>query len=104
MDTQLKKGILEMCVLIQLSKQDLYGYELMKTIQQVFPEVYDGSIYTILRRIKGEGYSETYMKDIPSGGPARKYYRITDQGREYRSKMIEEWKRLAKGVDTFLNI
>ena len=67
MDTQLKKGVLEMCVLIRLSRQDMYGYEIMKLIQDVFPEVYDGSIYTILRRIRGEGYTETYMKDVPSG-------------------------------------
>lgn len=51
MDTQLKKGVLEMCVLIRLSRKDMYGYEIMKIIQSVFPEVYDGSIYTILHRI-----------------------------------------------------
>lgn len=101
MDAQLKKGILEMCILIQLSKQDLYGYELMKIIQQVFPEVYDGSIYTILRRLKKEGYAETYMRDVPSGGPERKYYRITSSGILYCNETIKEWKKLIKAVETF---
>lgn len=103
MDTQLKKGVLEMCVLIQLSKQDMYGYEIMKIIQEVFPEVYDGSIYTILRRIKGEGYTETYMKDVPSGGPSRKYYRITPLGREYCGRIISEWNRMTRNVEKLIS-
>jgi PadR family transcriptional regulator, regulatory protein PadR len=102
MDTQLKKGVLEMCILIQLSKQDMYGYEIMKIIQDVFPEVYDGSIYTILRRIRGDGYTETYMKDVPSGGPSRKYYRITAPGREYCGKVITEWEKMTKNVNKLI--
>jgi len=102
MDTQLKKGVLEMCILIQLSKQDMYGYEIMKIIQDVFPEVYDGSIYTILRRINGEGYTETYMKDVPSGGPSRKYYRITTLGREYCDRVITEWEKMTKSVNQLM--
>ncbi len=93
MDTQLKKGVLEMCVLIQLSKRDMYGYEIMKIIQDVFPEVYDGSIYAILRRIRDEGYVETYMKDVPSGGPPRKYYKVTAHGREYCGRILAEWDK-----------
>ncbi len=102
MDTQLKKGVLEMCVLVQLSKRDMYGYEIMKIIQDVFPEVYDGSIYTILRRIRQEGYAETYLKDVPSGGPPRKYYRITPAGRESCEKAIAEWGRLTESVETLM--
>jgi PadR family transcriptional regulator PadR len=98
MDTQLKKGVLEMCILIRLSKQDMYGYEIMKIIQDVFPDVYDGSIYTILRRINGEGLTETYMKDVPSGGPARKYYRITPRGRDYCLKVTAEWEKMTESV------
>ncbi|MBR0597079.1 PadR family transcriptional regulator [Sinanaerobacter chloroacetimidivorans] len=103
MDTQLKKGVLEMCILIQLGKKDMYGYEIMKIIQDVFPEVYDGSIYTILRRIHGEGYTETYMKDVPSGGPARKYYRITDSGKKYYSRMMTEWSRMTESVKKLID-
>lgn len=98
MDTQLKKGVLEMCILIQLSKHDMYGYEIMKIIKDVFPEVYDGSIYTILRRVNIEGYTETYMKDVPSGGPARKYYRLTQNGKVYCDKIKTEWNRMTESV------
>lgn len=98
MDTQLKKGILEMCILFQLRSADMYGYEIMKLIKDVFPDVYDGSIYTILRRLNSEGYTVTYMKDIPSGGPDRKYYRITQTGLEYSAAMNEQWHTLVKRV------
>lgn len=98
MDAQMKKGVLEMCILIQLSKQDMYGYEIMKIIRNVFPDVYDGSIYTILRRMRAEGHAETYMKDIPSGGPSRKYYGITVSGREYCRNSVAEWEKMVEGV------
>lgn len=102
MDTQLKKGVLEMCILLQLKKRDMYGYEIMKIIQDVFPEVYDGSIYTILRRMKSEGYTETYMQDVPSGGPQRKYYHITEEGIAYTLRTVEEWERLTESVQKLL--
>ncbi len=102
MDTQLKKGVLEMCILIQLYKRDMYGYEIMKIIQDVFPDVYDGSIYTILRRLRGDGYTETYMKDVPSGGPSRKYYRITQTGREYCARVMAEWEKMTKSVEQLM--
>lgn len=98
MDTQFKKGILEMCILFQLTKQDMYGYEIMKIIKDVFLDVYDGSIYTILRRLYNDGYTEIYMKDVPSGGPQRKYYRITRSGKEYSSKINEEWEEIVDKV------
>lgn len=97
MDTQLKKGILEMCILFQLTQNDMYGYEIMKIVKEVFPDVYDGSIYAILRRLNSEGYTETYMKES-SGGPSRKYYRVTAEGNSYSGKMIVEWKTLMERV------
>ena len=97
MDTQLKKGILEMCILFQLTKGEMYGYEIMKIIKEVFPDVYDGSIYAILRRLNSEGFTETYMKES-TGGPQRKYYRITSSGNEYSQNIIAEWKELIERV------
>jgi len=97
MDTQFKKGVLEMCILYQLSDAEMYGYELMKIIKEVFPDVYDASIYAILRRLKADDYTETSMKDSASG-PPRKYYRITQQGTEYLNKMILEWEVMVSAV------
>jgi PadR family transcriptional regulator PadR len=95
----MKKGVLEMCILFKLKNEPLYGYELMKAIREVFPDVYEGSIYTILRRLNSEGYTEITMRESPSG-PPRKYYGITGSGKEYLEKVIEEWGNILKGVAT----
>ena len=54
MDAQIKKGILEMCLLLKLAKKDYYGYELMKEMNLLFPDVYESTFYAILRRLKKE--------------------------------------------------
>lgn len=97
MNTQLKKGVLELCILYQLKDRELYGYQIMKAIKDQFSDVYDGSIYAILRRLNAEGYTQTYVRDSPSG-PARKYYRITPAGLDYLNTMITEWRKLVEGV------
>lgn len=97
MDTQMKKGILEMCILYKLKDAPLYGYELMKSVRQVFPDVYEGSVYTILRRLKTAGYTCVTQKKSPSG-PTRKYYGITHTGQDYLRQSIEEWQAVVQGV------
>jgi len=97
MDTQLKKGVLEMCILHQLREQEAYGYEIMKVIKEVFPDVYDGSIYAILRRLNADGHTESHMMESQNG-PPRKYYRITTAGRLYLQEASAEWAILIAGV------
>ncbi len=97
MDAQMKKGVLEMCILFKLKDEPLYGYELMKSIRQAFPDVYEGSVYTILRRLNATGYTSVTMKESPSG-PARKYYGITEAGRVYLNRMLEEWRAMVDAV------
>ena len=63
MDAQMKKGVLEMCLLYQLSQHDYYGYHLMQILKQHFPEVNDSSFYVILRRLHKEGLTELYYGD-----------------------------------------
>jgi PadR family transcriptional regulator PadR len=100
MDTQMKKGILEMCVLYMLKDEPFYGYELMKSVRKIFPDVYEGSIYTILRRLNATGCTDIIRKESASG-PVRKYYRITTQGQDYLNQMIDEWRHLVNGVAQF---
>lgn len=88
-----------MCILFQLIKKDMYGYEMMQIIKEVFPDVYDGSIYTILRRLNKEGHTESYMGDVPSGGPKRKYYQVTASGKEYSASINKEWKQIIENVE-----
>lgn len=97
MDTQMKKGILEMCILYRLKDEELYGYELMKSIRQVFPDVYEGSIYTILRRLNATGHTQITLKKSATG-PDRKYYSLTPAGLEYLERMLAEWQEILDSV------
>ena len=72
MNPQLKKGVLELCVLSQLTKEDKYGYELTDAISREM-SIAAGTLYMILKRLKEAGYVETYLQESASG-PARKYY------------------------------
>lgn len=97
MDAQMKKGVLEMCILYKLKDEELYGYEIMKSIRYFFPDVYEGSIYTILRRLNAAGYT-TITKRKSLSGPPRKYYSITPAGLEYLDQMLAEWRALITSV------
>jgi PadR family transcriptional regulator PadR len=94
-DAQFKKGILDMCILQLLNRGDLYGYEVMKQVQQFFPEMHDGSVYTALRRLAFDGCLETYSGSV-SNGPTRKYYHLTEKGSVRLKNDIESWHRLRK--------
>ncbi len=101
MNTQFRKGVLEICVLTLISKKDMYGYEIVQNISKVM-EVNEGTIYPILRRLTKEGYFETYILES-NEGPARKYYKITHDGIENLEKLTKEWKAFVLAVNTFLN-
>lgn len=90
MIVQLKKGILEFCILLIISKDELYGYEIMKKITGIFSDTREATVYTILRRLLHEGYTECFSKDI-SNGPPRKYYRITMEGNAYLEQCKKDW-------------
>ncbi|WP_343101694.1 PadR family transcriptional regulator [Romboutsia sp. MSSM.1001216sp_RTP31141st1_G3_RTP31141_220114] len=100
MNTQFRKGVLEICVLALISKKDMYGYEIVQNISKVI-EVNEGTIYPILRRLTKDGYFDTYILES-SEGPARKYYKLTDLGKENLNKLIVEWKDFVKAVNILI--
>ena len=93
MDAQLKKGILDMCILYIINQKEMYGYDIMKYMGRFFPEVDESTFYAILRRLNKEGLTEVYYGQV-SNGPQRKYYRILDKGRESLPKSIIDWKNI----------
>ena len=93
MDAQLKKGILELCLLQTISGEPQYGYDVIQRMRQHFPEVTESTFYAILRRLHREGAAETFQGS-ESNGPVRKYYRLTDQGRERLEQMAADWRSL----------
>ena len=100
MNIQFKKGVLNLCVLVLLDKQDRYGYELVQKISDQIA-ISEGSVYPLLRRLTKEGYFTTYLKESTEG-PPRKYYMLTDTGRGYLHEQLEEWKHFSQGVNTLI--
>ena len=93
MDAQLKKGVLELCLLQCLSGEPKYGYDVIQTMRGCFPDVTESTFYAILRRLAKEGAADTFQGS-ESNGPARKYYRLTDDGRDRLAQMAADWREL----------
>lgn len=100
MNTQYKKGVLELCVLSLLRKHDCYGYEISEYLSNHI-DIADGTVYPILRKLKSDGLLSTYLQE-ESGGPPRKYYSLTDLGRESYEKDRAEYLNFARTVATLL--
>ena len=100
MNVQFKKGVLELCVLVLLDKQDRYGYELARSISNRI-EISEGSVYPLLRRLTKEEYFTTYLQES-SEGPSRKYYTLTDKGRTYLYQLLREWNEFSQGVNQLI--
>ncbi len=100
MNIQLKKGVLELCVLSMLTKKDCYGYELVNEISKSIM-IAEGTIYPLLKRLKDEGYLTTYLEESQEG-PSRKYYKLTEFGVSTKNELVNEWLALVKGVSNII--
>lgn len=100
MNSQYKKGVLELCVLALLKKQDQYGYEISDRLSREIA-IADGTVYPILRKLKGEGLVTTYLQE-ESSGPPRKYYSLTSLGRETYETGRAEYLQFARSVRMLL--
>jgi len=98
--TQLRKGVLELCVLTLLSRSDSYGYEIATRLMQEVG-MGEGTIYPLMRRMQDDGQVSTYLMEAP-GGPPRKYYRITETGRATLKAQRKEWKNFITSVEKML--
>lgn len=102
--TQLRKGVLELCILGVLRGSRLYGYDIVRTLSQIESLVIsEGTIYPLLNRLKRAELVHTTIEESP-GGPPRKYYQLTDKGQELAQWMSGYWQRLEGGVDTLLDL
>lgn len=96
MNSQFKKGIIEMCVIAVVSKKDMYGFEVIDKLAKAI-DVNENTVYPILRRLTDQGYFETYTEPTSQGAP-RKYFRITDSGKEKMVEYKQEWTKFLSGV------
>lgn len=101
--SQMLKGILEGCLLSIISKGETYGYEMMEKLHGYgFTMVSEGSIYPLLLRMRKEGLVTTSEKELPSGGPKRKYYSLTIKGNEELNEFKERWNLISSSVNQVL--
>ena len=89
MNIQYKKGVIELCIFSLLYKSDRYGYDISEYLSKHI-DISDGTVYTILRILKSEGLVTTYLSE-ESGGPPRKYYKLTKTGQDAYLKDRQEW-------------
>ena len=97
---QLKKGVLELCVLALLSRGDAYAYEIASRLTKGI-DMGEGTIYPLMRRMQTDGLVETYLVES-SSGPPRKYYRLTKAGRASFTAQKHAWRAFAGAVDAIL--
>lgn len=100
MNPQYKKGVLELCVLSLLHKRDCYGYEISDVLSKHI-DIADGTVYPLLRKLKVDGLLTTYLQE-ESGGPPRKYYRLTELGRNTYRNDRAEYLKFAQSVKELL--
>ena len=100
MNTQFKKGVLELIVLKAIVADDLYGYQLVSRINEVI-QVHEGTIYPLLKRLSNDHLLESYLKESTEG-PPRKYYHITSLGLARYEALLEEWTNFSESVNTYL--
>ncbi len=100
--TQVRKGLLELCLLNLLARGELYGYDLVKELAKVQGLVItEGTVYPLLSRLKKAGLLKTRLVESPSG-PARKYYSLTREGQLSRAQLNAYWNELSLGVSSLV--
>ncbi len=94
----LKKDLIKLSMLHLLTVNDRYGYEVLSVLHRIFTDIQESAIYALLRELCRDKYTESYMGET-SGGPARKYYRITESGREKYNQLAKQWRMIKKFLD-----
>ena len=100
MNSQFKKGVIEMCVLKLIQDKDMSSFEVVETISKEI-EVNENTIYPILRRLTKQEFFDTYKETMSIGAP-RKYYKITNDGKEQLVLYETEWGNFIRSVSRIL--
>ncbi len=95
---QLRKGTLEFCILLIISRADVYASDILSALKEANLIVVEGTLYPLLSRLKSnELLSYTWSES--QSGPPRKYYRLTERGKEILAQLKESWSTLNKSIN-----
>ena len=98
---QLRKGVLDLCVLAMLARQDGYAYDIASRLADAIG-MGEGTIYPLMRRMKTDGLVRTYLEES-SSGPPRKYYQLTRAGHAALAEQKAEWNSFVAAVANVLS-
>ena len=95
---QMRKGVLEMCVLAIISEESIYPSDIIKKLKAAKLIVKEGTLYPLLTRLKNASLLTYEWQESTQGGPPRKYYEITDSGHSFLMELQENWNQLLNAV------
>ena len=93
MDTQLRRGLLEVCTLAVLRREDSYGYRLVRDVGEIIP-ITESTLYPILKRLEAAQMVGVYS--VEHNGRLRKYFHLTDEGDARIRRFLDEWKEVVR--------
>lgn len=96
---QMKKGVLEYCILAILSHKDSYASDIISTLKESKLIVVEGTLYPLLTRLKNSGFL-SYRWEESTQGPPRKYYELTASGKEFLRNLDASWKEFSESVNS----
>jgi len=95
---QMRKGVLELCILSIISEGEIYPSEIIKKLRSSELIVKEGTLYPLLTRLKNAGLLDYTWKESTQG-PPRKYYQTTSQGRKFLKGLVSTWEQLQHAVN-----
>ncbi|MGE5298095.1 MAG: PadR family transcriptional regulator [Acidobacteriaceae bacterium] len=99
---QMRKGILEYSILLTIARGETYASDMLKELKQDNLIVVEGTLYPLLSRLKSDELVEYTWKESKAG-PPRKYYKLTDKGRELLERLTNTWQDLSKSINSLTN-
>ena len=99
----MRKGVIELCILSIISNKEVYTSNILSSLKEAQLLVVEGTIYPLLTRLKNDGLL-SYRWEESTSGPPRKYYSITDDGKEVLESLTTTWKQLSDSVFSLINL
>ena len=98
---QMRKGVLEFCILYILSDKEHYPTEIIERMKEARLLIVEGTLYPLLTRLKNDGLL-AYRWEESTSGPPRKYFRLTDTGKDFLTELTENWNGLTNSVNQII--
>ncbi len=100
--SQMRKGILEFCILSIIDKQEAYTSDILEALKKANLLVVEGTLYPLLSRLKNNGIL-TYRWEESSSGPPRKYFALTGEGKRLLAQLKEEWNAIRDSIQLVID-